>query len=90
MTPKEIKALVKTLRSLGVTHYKSGDIEFTLSEAAPAKQVKEKPLTPEEEKEIKHKIEEMASIMRLGDEELVDRMFPDHLDETNEEFETEH
>ena len=34
------------------------------------------PLSPEDE-EIKHKVEEFKSVMSIGDEQLVDRLFPD-------------
>ena len=82
MDPKELKKLIKTLRSLGITHYKNGNVELTLAPlevVVPPKPV-EKPveISPEEEKEIKHKVEELTSIMKLGDVELLDRLFPDH------------
>lgn len=32
-TPKELKKLADACRKAGITHFKSGDIEFTLSEA---------------------------------------------------------
>jgi hypothetical protein len=36
----------------------------------------EQKLSPEEEKEIKHKVEEMTSLMKIGDNDLIDRLFP--------------
>lgn len=78
MSPKELKSLIKTLRSLGVTSYEHEGIKLSLTPEAPVKAIKEKPITEEEEKEIKHKLEELTSIMKLGDRDLIDRMFPDH------------
>jgi hypothetical protein len=76
LTPKEIKAVVKTMRSSGVKRLKTADFEIDLSDA-PAR-TRKKRITPEEEQEIKHKLEQMKSVMSLGDEELLDRLFPDH------------
>jgi len=91
MTPKELKQIVKTMRSLGVTHLKteSGQ-EITLSADAPikaAKSVAPVPveISPEEEKEIKHRLEELTSVMKLDDASLLDRLFPDHREQPNEE-----
>lgn len=36
----------------------------------------EPPLDPEKEKEIAHKIEEMDSLMKVSDADLIDRLFP--------------
>jgi len=83
MTPKELKKIAKTMRSLGVLHYKCGDVELNLgpTEPKPVKPtpapVTEKPITPEEEKEIVHKLEQLTSIMKLDDTSLLDRLFPD-------------
>lgn len=90
MSPKELKKLVKTLRDLGVTHYKTADLELNLTPEAPIKAAKIIPATPEEEAEIKHKMENYKSIMQLGDIELVDRLFPDYTqqDEDQEEVES--
>lgn len=40
------------------------------------------PISPEEEVEIKHKVDELSSVMKLSDQELIDRMFPLPEDET--------
>lgn len=73
MTPAEIKDLVQTLRDCGVTHYKSGDIELDLG---PAPLPLEAPTIATAE--IINKVEEMTSLLKLGDKDLVDRLFPDH------------
>lgn len=74
MTPVEIMALVETLRNCGVTHYKNGDVELELG-PAPIKQ----DLEPAN-KEIIHKVVEMTSLLKLDDNSLVDRLWPDHRD----------
>lgn len=74
MTKEALKDLVKFLRSQGITHYKSADIELNLSEAPPKKRYR-KP-SKSEETEIKHKVEQMKSIMILSDDELLDIVFP--------------
>ncbi len=77
MTVDEIKALVETLRSCGITHYKAGDIELDLG-PAPIIEVA-KPIIPDEaSNEIIHKVVEMTSLLKLDDRDLVDRLFPDH------------
>lgn len=70
MSPAEIRDLVETLRACGVTHYKDGSLELDLG-TAPAPIEKE-------DKEIVHKVQELTSLLKLGDKELVDRLFPDH------------
>lgn len=80
MTPKELKSLVKTMRSLGVTHFKDAAIELNLTPEAPVKAQRHQKVSTEEEKEIKHKIEAMTSIMQLDDKELLDRLFPDTME----------
>lgn len=84
MTSKQLRSLAKTMRELGITHLKTADIELSFtSPAAEASLPKQKasipveqPLSPEEDAEIRHKIEEVRSVMQLGDEDLVERLFP--------------
>lgn len=45
MTPKELKKLAAACRASGIKHYKSGDIEFTLSDDAPVSTYKRKQVT---------------------------------------------
>ncbi len=86
MTPKELKALVKTLRSLGVTSYDDGQgVKLTLAPEAPKKvKAQALPIPPEKKKEIEHKLEEFTSLMKMDDKSLVDRLFPDHYQEEAE------
>lgn len=80
MDLNEVKLLVGLLRELGVTHYKNGDVEITLSQqVAPQKGSKPKSLaTPptESEKEPPHIVHEMKAVMSMKDEELIDKLFP--------------
>jgi hypothetical protein len=89
MDSKELKKIAKTMKALGITHLKTAEFELTMAADTnvPAPKVETKPipvvpleksLSPEEEAKIVHKVEELKSIMQLGDMELLDRMFPDH------------
>lgn len=73
MTPKQLKALAKTMRENGITKLRTKDIELDLSESFTPKARK---LKEPENKEIKHKIEQLDHIMKLSDSELLDRLFP--------------
>jgi len=37
LSPKELAALAKACRKAGITHYKQGDVEFTLAPEQPRK-----------------------------------------------------
>lgn len=83
MTPKEIKSLIKALRDAGVTYYKTADIELNL---APVPKEEPRAITPVDapsaaEDPIKHKVEEMVSLLKLSDTELVDQLFPEPREE---------
>jgi hypothetical protein len=84
MNAIEIKELIKTLRECGVTHYKTAEIELDLGPApiaidAPA---------PAPSPEILHKVEELTSLLKLSDVDLVDRMFPDTQKEAEDTADT--
>lgn len=88
MTGSEIESLVQALRASGVQRFKSKDFEIEFIREAP--QV-EKPLpavlkeesssSKEPDKPIEHKVEELESILKLSDQDLVDRLFPDFTDD---------
>lgn len=75
MSPKEIKTLIKTLRAAGITHYKTPELELKIDPIEPRRRMRTKPT---DESEIKHKVEELTSLLKLSDQDLVDRLFPDH------------
>lgn len=80
MDLSELKEFVGLLRDLGVTHYKSGDTEITLSQqVGPTKGLKPASLaTPptEPDKEIPHVIQEMKAVMNMDDLSLLDKILP--------------
>jgi len=92
MNSKDIKALAKVMQDYGITSLKIGDLELSrpLGEfvSVPVKEPKhfvpvDAPVT-EDENPIEHKVEQLKSLMKLNDVELVDQLFPDH-SEQNEE-----
>jgi len=90
MSPKELKALIKTLRAAGVTHYKTAELEINLAIGSElekvSKQAKGLPLDApvEPPKEILHKVEELTSLLKCSDKDLVDRLFPDTFTEAED------
>lgn len=89
MTPGEFREIVKTMKDFGVSHVKMGDLELTMeaSRAEPAKASISVPVeAPAESSDpIKHKVEQMTSLLKLSDQELVDTLFPDHTQQDNAE-----
>lgn len=81
---KNLRDVLATLQAYGVNHFKSSDFEVSLN-AQPQPHIpvkeqvsEEKPeLTPE----IKHVVDEFTSVMKLSDNDLVDRLFPMEEDE---------
>jgi hypothetical protein len=69
---KELKKIAKTMRELGITHLKTADIELNLTDVAPRKASKKE----EDKGEIPHVIEELTSLLKLGDADLIERLFP--------------
>lgn len=71
MKPDEIAALAKQCRELGITHFKSPEVELVLGDA---------PAPPATEEELNEeniaKVQALTSLLKLKDEDLVDRMFP--------------
>ncbi len=89
MTLDETKALIEMLRRNGVASYKTRELKLNFHTTnlvpaeyiKPAQEVETAPLTPEKEQEIKHTIEEMTSILKSSDDELINRLFPDTVPE---------
>lgn len=86
MTPGEFKEIAKAMHEFGVHSVKMGDV-MILREAHPISKFKKGlplPVDPEDFKNdpVKHKIDEMASLMKLSDSELVDQLFPDKSEES--------
>lgn len=94
MNAKELKAIAFTMRSFGVTHLKTNEYELTVSleqldHKASKRQYNRKPVpvdapAPEDDDIIQHKIEQLTSVMKLNDNDLVDALFPDHTQQDEE------
>lgn len=93
MTSEQIIAVINAAKAAGISWLKADGLEF--GAAGPAIQpilseshkianlpIVEDELLPEEEEKIKHKVEELKSVMALGDLELIDRLFPEPKEET--------
>ena len=95
MTSKQLRALIKTAKSLGVSHLKTAEFEFSLAPEVPiAAPVAEpvarvSPPLEEDDGKIPHVVEEMVSLWKMTDNEMALRMFPD-LAESQEDSEEVH
>lgn len=89
MNAKELKAIIKTLKEAGVSNFKTPELELSFkavesisheTKIPSQPELKAKPLDApiDEPSEIKHKVEELTSLLKLSDVDLVDRLFPDH------------
>lgn len=89
MTPRKFKEIAIAMNEFGLSHVKMGDVELWRDSLAA------KVLVPEAkdaisdgsipslatDDPIKHKVEQLTSLLKLGDTELVDQLFPDHTEE---------
>ena len=95
---KDIELIAKSCRDNGVSFLKTDSLEIHFGQVQlPEKHSKlvdkQSYIAPQakntanqgEDKEIKHKVEEFKSIMKLSDSELVDQLFPDHVDQGEDE-----
>lgn len=78
MEAKQLKKLVKTLRSLGVTRYRTPELELDLAiqPIGYKETAKSKPIDIESDK-IPHVVQDLKSVMALSDDDLVNRLFPE-------------
>lgn len=88
MTPKEFEKIAKTMRKYGIARFKSDNVEIEGLTFGPVvdgpRQISVPEKKPhsisgnsEEQEPIKHKVEQLTSLMKLSDSELVDELFPD-------------
>lgn len=93
MTSDELIAVIATCHQAGVRSLSMGDLRVKFG---PAKTKAPKPtapmpvqpapeLNPEQADKIKHKVEEMESLMRLDDKGLIERLFPTPKEEPRED-----
>ncbi len=88
MNLEKTERLIAMLRQNGVSHFKSEDVEIDFGmptkhiEVPTNTQLQEKapPLqaVPPVELEIPHHVNEVNKLMKLSDEDLVDKLFPDY------------
>lgn len=74
MTTEDILNLLKAAKAQGVSRLKVGDFEVQFNSDALTPQPQA--VAPDLDPEIKHKVEELKSVMQLDDAELINRMFP--------------
>lgn len=80
-----LKDVCAVLHAYGVSYFKSSEMELRLHNGIKSV-TQESPINslPSEIKgtdlpeDIKHKVDEFTSVMKLGDVDLVDRLFPEH------------
>lgn len=84
MNIAETLALIEALKNAGATHFKSQDLEVSLSGGSvsyPGSAVHDpfppSPPRAHENKEATDKIKDLISTMKMSHEELVDKIFPD-------------
>lgn len=91
MTPQDFCIFVKAMSDYGVARLKMGDVEINryheqsvsiapeanIEAELKAEQVPLDAPAPANDP-IAHKVEELASLLSLKDQDLVDRLFPDH------------
>lgn len=91
MTPGEFREIVKIAREFGLSRVKIGDVEIECggaigNAASESETLKTSAMFPVEQSTnpIEHKVEQLASLMKLGDVALIDALFPDHTEQDDE------
>jgi hypothetical protein len=79
--PKNLREVCEILRTYGVSYLKSNDLELKIDSSSLVPSHTREPdgqkqPDSEDDKKIKDKVDEFKSVMALGDEELINRMFP--------------
>lgn len=92
MTPGEFKAYAETMKEFGISHFKMGDVEISWEPIRTQKKLTPRSpqiqntdagadlpegISLDAEDPIKHNIEELTSLLKLDDKDLVDRLFPE-------------
>jgi hypothetical protein len=91
MTPGEFRDIAKSMKEFGISYVKMGDVTVQITSGmeqfAPGNDPHLKPeknadlAVSEASDPIKHRVDQMASLMKLSDNELVDQLWPDKTDE---------
>jgi hypothetical protein len=91
MTPGEFKEYARTMCEFGIVRLKMKDVHIVIKEIpltpSPSLEQAEKNAylisnSRSEADPIPHNIEQVASLLKLSDTDLVNRMFPDHRSDT--------
>jgi hypothetical protein len=86
MDTKELIELITALKASGVSSYKDEfGREFTFFQQEIHKPTVPMDAPVELPAEIEHKVEELTSLLKLSDADLVDRLFPDAQQEDEDE-----
>lgn len=89
MTQDELFSLIAKLKEAGVTQFKHDGLELTLAPAPPAPPVSNAvPMSleippGEPETQPPHIVQQMKSLLKLSDDELIDQLFPLPAEEMN-------
>jgi len=94
MNPEKLEKIFTLMQSFGVEYFKHEDLEIKMSISVQPKEQKQNPKTkaghkskskqiepqaiPPVEMNIPHKPNEVMGLLKLSDEELVDKLFPDY------------
>ena len=92
MTPGEFREVVKVMKEFGLSKLKMGDLEISMQNNSPVQHKQSyrepnslpppSPLTGETESDpVQHKVEQLNSLLKLSDTELVDHLFPEPTEE---------
>jgi len=79
----DLKELLKILRENGVTKYVTEEVSIDLGELPVLVKAPDQ-LTEAQQQEVLKKIETMKSVMQLDDDNLLDRLFPEPKEESDE------
>jgi len=83
MTPGEFREFAKAMQEFGLSRVKIGDVVMVMAPFKPASAPVQTEIPRGTSAEtsasdpIKHKVEQLASLMKLSDFELVDQLFPE-------------
>lgn len=91
MNPSKAEKLFELMKRHGVEHFKTMEVEIRMSssqstapvitpkiEVPESKPVPPLQAIPPNEVKIPHHLNEVASLLKLNDEQLVDKLFPDY------------
>ena len=91
MKPEKAEKLFQLMKQYGVEHFKSGEVEIKISSVTETARINLPSVTekasikapepqaiPPVEMKIPHHVNEVANLLRLNDNDLVDKLFPDY------------